>query len=811
MKKFYFIIFLTIFTFGNSQSKITVLNAENQLPISGAKVSCNNKILGFTNDSGILNFKTKCEKVTVFVKGFYEDDAITEKIMKVVLSKEDSSVKNIEGVILSDKSDPRALKILDNVNEKYKENSPQSLDSYSYKSYDKISFDINEDSLSTYRNYVNKRSDSLESLPQNNLSKEKKKDSLESKNVIKLIKSSKFFLWERVQEHLFSQKYGEKINVLDNRVSGLKEPIYEMMTLRSNRLKIPKEISKQNRDLYRFFLTDTIEIDGRKNFVIRFRQVDYKQIRKNRKFNGYIYIDMDSYAIKKIESNSKIKSDGSIISIWKPINNKWFLEKENLKIRAGNITFDENNKKDKKDKIQKKFGNYVYVKSDYFDFKSPINVTSKEFKGYTMDVEKADGTSLSKYRTEPLTEREKNTYVKIDSVGKKYKIDQKLGIFTNLLKGRLRLGNVDILVPKLFDYDQYQGIRLGLGLKLNEKFNPYISPDAYVGYGFKDHAWKYGVGLDVKTTLEKNSFFRAEYYNDVTAAGKFNQNQWNLRMRLMNSGVNVKNDHFYHFEGFKLSYENDLTNGITLNVSAKKDKEEAKFAYNFRNQGAQFENFSTLMTLKFSPKSKNIMTPSGKYMYEHNYPELYLNYEQGMKTLGGDFNFSRIDALYIDTFKSSLGETGVRLFGGISTGNAPIWHQFQMNGLAPHEITGLLSNFNLTTYLGFATMEAGKYYNDKFFGYYFTHRIPWYFKSFGKNISSFDVVYKGAIGNMKNPEYHQFDFKPLNHLYQEVGLEWNNFLSSQFNLGIFYRVGYYKTSVFKENFAIQLKLKALGF
>ena len=108
-------------------------------------------------------------------------------------------------------------------------------------------------------------------------------------------------------------------------------------------------------------------------------------------------------------------------------------------------------------------------------------------------------------------------------------------------------------------------------------------------------------------------------------------------------------------------------------------------------------------------------------------------------------------------------------------------------------------------------MTSGRYFNDKFAGYFITHRIPWYFKSFGKNTSSFDFVYKGIVGDMKNPEYHQFDFSPLDHLYQEVGLEYNNFLSSRFNLGFFYRVGHYATNNFKDNFAVQLKFKFLEF
>ena len=446
--------------------------------------------------------------------------------------------------------------------------------------------------------------------------------------------------------------------------------------------------------------------------------------------------------------------------------------------------------------------------ADYFDFKSPIDVEKKDFSGYTMDVKNSDGSTLDQFRTDSLTAREKLTYTKIDSVGKKYKLDQKLNIFTGLLKGNIRVGKVDFAADKIIKYNKYEGIRLGAAAKLNEKFNKYISPDAYFAYGFKDHTWKFGAGVDVKTTLRKNSFFRAEYYNDVIAAGRFNENLWNFKMKIMNSGIDMNNDRFYKYEGFKLSYENDLTNGLTVNVSAKKDQETAKFDYNFNNLGSQFDNVANQITLKYSPNSKNIMTPSGKFTYDQNYPEIYFNYEQGLNSLGGDLNYSRSDVLAQHNFKTKLGVTGVRLYSGLITGDAPIWHHFAMNGLGNDKGT---INFNLTSYLGFATMESGKYYNDKFFGYYFTHRIPFYFRTFGKQTSSFDLIYKGITGDMKDMKFHDFQFQKLDHLYQEIGLESNNFLGTPFNLGFFYRVGYYNTPIFKENFAVQLKLRFLGF
>ena len=811
MRKIYFILFIFQFLFFQSQTKITVTNPDNGKPIANAKISCQKNTIGKTNSNGFLEFKTKCKSVTITANGFYEDDALVEKEMNIYLTKTDDKMSNIATVILEDKSDPKALELLKKINHYYKQNSPQSLPSYSFKSYEKIGFDLDEDSVANYNKYLANRTDSLKKNPSKPVEKSKEKDSIESANVMNLMGESKLFLWEKASEFLYSQKYGEKVNILDNRVSGLNKPIYEMMTLRSNRNQIPKEIKEENRSLYRFFLTDSIEIDGRQNYVIKFRQVDGKTPPNRRKFNGFIYVDAETFGIKKIESTSRKRSEGTLSSEWKPIDNKWFLVKERLNIRMGSTNFmnsDSKDDKDSKEKSKTKFGNYVSMKTDYFDFKTPIEENAKDFRGYSMTVKNSDGSLLSKYRTEELNARELATYEKIDSVGNKYKLDQKINAFTGLMKGKIRSGIFDFDIAKFIAYNKYEKLRLGAGVKLNERFNKYISPDAYIAFGLGDGSWKYGIGVDFKTSTEKNSYFRVEYFDDVMAAGKFNENEWNFRMKLMNTGVQLNNDRFYHYKGFKASFENDITNGITVNLAAKRTTDESTFAYDYKGLGSEFDVFSTTVTLKFSPKSKNIMTPSGKFTYHQALPELYLNYEQGWDGLGGELNFSRIDALFVHQFKTKLGVTGFRLFGGFSTGESPIWYNFSMNGLGNGK-DGL--NFNISSYLGFATMKGGLYYNDKFAGTYFTHRIPWYFKTFGKNTSSFDVIYRGAIGDMKNPEYHDFDFKKLDHLYNEAGLEWNNFLSTGFNLGFFYRVGHYQTSNFKDNFAVQLKFKVLGF
>ena len=72
-----------------------------------------------------------------------------------------------------------------------------------------------------------------------------------------------------------------------------------------------------------------------------------------------------------------------------------------------------------------------------------------------------------------------------------------------MLRANFTVGMVDIS-PLQTKYNRYEGFRLGASFKLNEKFNKYISPDVYLAYGFKDRGFKYGAGVDVKTTLERN-------------------------------------------------------------------------------------------------------------------------------------------------------------------------------------------------------------------------------------------------------------------------------------------------------------------
>lgn len=811
MKKLLSFVFISFVCFYFAQNQIKITSSNSKKPLANAAVYCEDDLIGKTNTEGVLTFKTKCKKVEILANNHEAADAEVKKIMEVSLKPTAEKTGNIDRILITDKSDAKALQLLDEVNKRFKENSPKSLESYQFTGYSKLSIDVDRDSVQIFKAFLEKRKDSLTKLKRDFKQKEKKKkDSLIGEDFTETMQQSQMFLWEKASKYKFSQKYGEKTVIEDNRMSGFQNPIYEFLAVNvSNLNRIPRQISPENRKIYNYYMADTISLEGRKTYVIKFKEINNKLRQNPRKFNGKIYIDSENFALKKIESNSKKANEGNVISVWKPINNKWFLDYEELKIKAGSQDYtvvkkDSAKKGEKSHAIVKKFGNYLYVKNIFFDFKINPELPSEELSGYSLEIKNTDGKLLSQYRTDSLSQREEATYVKIDQFVQKNNFDKKISFITNLLKGNLRYKMIDIDLNRLFEVNRYEGVRLGAGIKLNEKFSTTFSPDFYFGYGFRDHTWKYGGGIDLKLSQKRTSILRLEYINDVFAAGRLSKTFWDNAMKTPDIGLDIYNLNFYKSEQFGISYTYDLSNTLSAKLIASKEQQNALFPYQYKNMGSSFENFNTTLSLKYSPNDKNLMTPAGKYTYEKGFPQIFVNFEIGSEMFGGQLNYQRIDALAIHQFRNKMGITNIKLFGGFSNGTAPIWKNFEITGQT-NANGNLRSKINTPSMLGFVTMPSGVFYTDRFVALQVSQLLPFQFKFGGKRTSSIQVEYQAAIGNHSNPSDHQFNFQVLNRPYQEIGFVWNRFLGTSLGVGASYRIGHYQTSEFKDNIGIQLK------
>lgn len=707
---------------------------------------------------------------------------------------------SIASLEIQNKSDPRALDLLRKVEKKAFENSPESLEGYRFTQYEKMRFDLHPDSVQSFNRST--RALTLEKATRTQPSK-KQRDSLRALELLSLNRSSALFLFERAQEFTYSKGAGLKSRVLDSRIAGLKDPPYALLALRGETQGLAKELQSESFPIYRYFLSDTIQTEGREYWVVRFREVKKNRPSGSRRYSGSVWIDSSTLGVRRIESQGTGPFEASKVRDYRLVSGKWFLQHESLRFEserfstmlaqtAGLGSTD--------------FARYFTLESYYSDFYAgPVSLPRQM---YELSVDSPSQDALALYRQEELSSREEATYRVLDSVGRGKQWQGKANFLGTLLKGRIQLGPVDILADRLLGLNQVEGVRTGMGIELNEHFHPRFRPSGYLAYGWKDQRLKYGLEMKYRTSKMWHSILGIYYKDDVKAAGRFSETLWNFRMKLLNAGVNLKNPRFYSYQGGGVFYEYDVSSDLSFRLEADHYREEALFPYTFNRLEGPLRNTQLSFTAHYAPFNRSVMTPQGKYTYQYQLPEVFFNFSQGLKAMDGAHRYSKIQLLANHQLKSALGESHIRIYGGLVSGSVPIWHQFEMNGLAGSD-PGL--HFNLTSYLGFATMPAGVYYSSKMAGTYLSHELPFTFKSLGSHYSSFNVVYRAAIGSSIDPTIHQLAFRSLEKPYQEVGLEWNNFLSTRFNLGAFYRVGHYQTNTFKENFALQLKFSLLGF
>lgn len=127
MKQTLSALFLSFSTLYFSQNQLQVINAKNQKAVYNAAVYCEDDLLGKTDANGKLTFKTKCKKVEIFANNFEDKEVSVQKEMKVSLTPSKEKTGNIDKVILTDKSDAKALKILDEFNKNYKKKQSTSV------------------------------------------------------------------------------------------------------------------------------------------------------------------------------------------------------------------------------------------------------------------------------------------------------------------------------------------------------------------------------------------------------------------------------------------------------------------------------------------------------------------------------------------------------------------------------------------------------------------------------------------------------------------------------------------------------------
>ncbi|MBN1251335.1 MAG: carboxypeptidase-like regulatory domain-containing protein [Bacteroidales bacterium] len=698
-----------------------------------------------------------------------------------------------------------AHRIINKVIENSKINNPESLKSFSCKTYNKmvLTFDIDN----SLKDAQNKKLDIDSIMSDSSYIKAKE-----------LIDKMYFFMIETLSERKYKNpgKISEK--VIATKVSGLKQASFfvlatqlqslwfydEMINIAESRYINP--ISKGSTKRYFFNIEDTTYNQrGDTIFVISFKP------KKNKNFEaleGVLNINTHKYAIQNVIAKP-VDADGLFnIEIQQNYNliddEYWFPAELNTSMVINNVVGQTGALRMRTIGVSKSYVSDIQLNKE---------ISDKEFKIASLeiaeDAHNKDSLFWLNNRRDSLTEKEINTYHVIDSVGEKHNLDLKVKIAQTVSKGYIPLGFLDIAINSIIDYNVFEGFRTGLGLKTNNKISSAFSLGGYFAYGFNDEEFKYGGNLVFNIYKKRDLKLEFGYKNDVVESSGY---KFLEKLSLNSSEMYRK--YFIRDMTYIEEYSSNIQfisfKHLNLKLNAASQTMHNIKGYYFDNQSNTFVGdiynfFETALQFRYAPNEKLAYIDNEFFSTTNISSPIFTgNIIKGLKTFDGNYDYLKIEAKFqISYLTKAFGKTFLQLVGAKVWGDVPYFKLY--NG------HGSYYDFNVESANSFATMRMNEFLSDGFFAVYFRQDFGSLLFKTKKFKPEVLLISSLAYGSLNNLNYHyNIPIKTMENGYFESGILINSiFRQAKFvgyGFGVFYRYGAYAFENIKDNFAYRLSL-----
>jgi hypothetical protein len=767
--------------------------------------------------------------ITVSYVGFFTQTFTLLELRRVIHVKLIRDREVLHGIHITGKQN-RANGIISAAIRFKSRNDPQQvLRSFSFKGYNNLVITAPPDSIST-------KIDSLFAVRKGvNVF-----TGLDSSNYKfnKLVSRRHLFQAETVSSFQFANGR-MKESITGTRMAGFSQPVYELIAFHLQSLsvydykyelfetKYQSPLSDGALNEYSFTLLDSVVKDGRKSYAVYFNP---KLRRKKAGLHGLLYIDSRSYAVSKAIMRVRGVLDITAVhefsyvpehDLWFPAEREFKIVKgknnEDIRILGETLRFDADDNDGKSRPKQASDYAYLLSRSVYSDavFNEPTTIRQPSIAIQISDAAiRKDDQFWQQYRRDTTDHRSIATYMALDSLIRREKVEKKLRIGRKLLTGYMPLGPVDVDLRSLLSYNNYEGFRLGLGGVTNDRFSSHFRIDGYTAYGTKDGNFKYNLGGAVRIGRTSNTWIGAAYTDDIReiASSSFAIDRRTFKIydpRPFNIST------FYSYQKWRAYIETRIIPKTESIWQLTRSAVDPEFAYVFAPDNRIFETYvlSTAMaSIQWNPFSEYMQTPTGRLEVEKRFPKFTFQITKSLPSVAGnDFEFAKFDFRTEYEQKYLNGQrTSVLIEAGLANGDIPLTHLYNTS---PNNLTKdrLLQRITFSGKNSFETM----YFNEFFSSEYLMFQIKHGFRRvtlFSKMKPSLVLVSRMAWGNMRHPDRHAgIDYKTLDNGYFESGVELNKIFKG---LGIsgFYRYGPNQLPRFEDNLALKVNFMLdLGF
>ncbi len=417
------------------------------------------------------------------------------------------------------------------------------------------------------------------------------------------------------------------------------------------------------------------------------------------------------------------------------------------------------------------------------------------------NADQLNDSTWSKLRPIALNAKEASTYHIIDSIGEQFKFDKYMSYLTKLPEGKVPIGILDVDISRLFSYNAYEKVRLGMGLQTNEKLIKWLSVGGWAGYGFGDTHWKYGAFAEIYAGKYRDFILSTGYADDITDPGRIHISP-DLDKSYLKSYLLQRVDRT------KIWYVNAKwrKNYWTLSLAGMQQQILPQYKYTLRYNGAELKTFDVQeagLSWRYAYAERTAPIFGSYYSIGSRYPIIYGRFSAGqLKSNSLQSNYYQaLMAISWHKHFNRIGYEHILLEGGKSWSDKslPLSKLFAGNGFKYNSE----SNISLYTFGGMMTIYPYDYYSDQFINLIFRHDFDWKLyklESKATSLSSapniclqYNMLY-GALSNAYEQEL--VTFKTPQNPYNEAGMLLNNLIRLRYlnlyyitlNMGYFYHI-----------------------
>jgi Family of unknown function (DUF5686)/CarboxypepD_reg-like domain len=750
----------------------TITDAQTNQPIPLVTVSFPGTSIGVNSDNNgkyrlesgkpytQLKFSSVGYKSVIRTIVAYKEQMINVKMQSDVQTLTAVTIKSGKKKRYRNKDNP-AVELIRQVIAHKDSNRMQSYDYIEYAQYEKLQFSfINvsekffKKSLTRNYKFLYDNRDTTD-LPGKSLlpvyQEEKVTQTYYRKNPAK---TKKIVLGEK-KSNVITFVDEEGVNTYLNRMYNEIDIYSNNIFLMTNQFLSP--ICDEAPTFYKFFITDTIEVNHQKLVELSFTPRNSNDML----FEGLILVTLDGkYSVQK-----------AVLSINKNINLNW------VKSMEADLDYEQN--PDGRYHLSKSFTKASFGVTKKGD-KGIFGERTISYENYLVDKPRPDsvysGEDLvirngsmnrnEQFWTESrgrdtLTTIEANAYKNIDSLQNIPSFKHLMATINLFAVGFLQAGPVEIgPIGTFYSYDPVEGSRAKFALRTTDSFSTRLYLETYGAYGFTDQKFKYllsaAYSLNNKSIYKfPNNYIKVSSQYDVKIPGEnlsFEQPD-----QFYNSFTRGVNDKFLYNQNYKIDYVHEFESHFSYSVELNNWKQTPAGSLYFINDANVSPNIIPNITttdleigFRYAPHEQLVQGKLYRIIIPSKYPILTFDYQQNIKgLLGGQYNYQnvygRLDKRF---YLSQIGYADVTVEGSYLFGQVPfpLLDIHQANQTYGFD----LDSYNLMNFLEFVSDHYADVKVDYNLNGFLLNKVPLIKKLKWREIISFKVLY-GGLRDENNP------------------------------------------------------------